>query len=109
MNYLSTDATQVLHFVVYVTMVTDDFSREDLASALLWTLSTDLALALYFACQANNIRDVYFAGSMTGHSQLVREYLEKAFILTQHNSGQVAGIYICSFIRSSIPSFVLFQ
>ena len=73
-------------------LVTEDFSREDLASALLWTICLDVAQVLYFACQANNIRDVYFAGSMTGHSQLVREYLEKAFTVTQHDNGQVGNL-----------------
>ena len=55
-------------------------------------LSNDLAQAIYFACQANNIRDVYFAGSMTGHSQLVRENLEKAFTIIQQHNGQVSKL-----------------
>ena len=58
---------------------------------MLWTVCSDLANTLYFVCQANNVRNVYLAGSMTGQSQLVREYLEKAFTILQNTSGQVSG------------------
>ena len=74
-------------------LFTGDFKREDLAAGWLWTLCTDIADVMFYNCKANNVRDVYITGSLTGNSQLVREYLERAFSIPQNFGGEVSAIY----------------
>ena len=56
---------------------TDSFKREDLAAALLNTISQDLAQTCHLVAMAHDIKQIFVCGSFPGMSQLVRDEIGK--------------------------------